>query len=154
MHPASGHTKAALYVLQYIHSTYDFGISFSSRNKKPIHMHLNQPDASDIEAFSDAVLPKKVQEHNLVTYSNDCWGLQIGNDIPHNIAIPLLKFITMSGAILYRMGGPILWKAIHQEQTFLSSSEAKIFATSKGAKLTVAVYNLADGFDIDGTPPH
>ena len=72
MHPASGLMKAALYVLQYNHSMHDSGISFSSRNKKPIHMYLHQPDASDIEAFSDAVPPKKGQEHRLTTFSDAC----------------------------------------------------------------------------------
>ena len=70
VHPASGHMKATLYVLQYIHSTHDFGIFFLSCNKKSIHMYLHQPDESDIEAFSDAVPPKKGQEHRMTTYSN------------------------------------------------------------------------------------
>ena len=58
----------------------------------------------------------------------------------------------MSGAILYRTGGPISWKAMLQDQTSLSLCEAKIYATSEGAKITAGVRNLADGFDIAGTP--
>ena len=88
----------------------------------------------------------------MTTYSDACWGSQIGNAIPHNIAIPLFKFRSMSGAILYRMGGPVSWKAIRQDQTALSSCEAEIFATSEGAKITVGVRNLADGFDMAGNP--
>ena len=58
---------------------------------------------------------------------------------------------SMSGASLYCMGGPILWKAIRQKQTSLSLCGAKICATRKGAKITVAVRNLADDFDMAGT---
>ena len=144
--------KAALYVLQYIYSTHNFGISFSFRNKQPIHVYRHQPDESDIEAFSDAVPPKKGQEHLMTTYSNACWVSQIGNAIPHNVEIPLFKFRSMSSAILYRMGGPISWKSMRQDQTSLSSCEAKIYATSESAKITVGVCNLADGFDIARTP--
>ena len=47
MYPAPGHMKAALYVLHYIHFTYDYGISFSSRTQEPIHVYLHHPDVSD-----------------------------------------------------------------------------------------------------------
>ena len=144
--------KAALYVLHYIHSTHDFGITFSSRPQQPIHMYLHQPDASDIEAFTDAVPLKKGREHHLITYIATYWGSQMGNAIPHGVTIPLFKFQNMSDDIFYRMGGHILWKAIHQEQTSLSSCEAKILATNKGGKITVAVRNLSNGFTLVGTP--
>ena len=36
--------------------------------------------------------------------------------------------------------------------TSLSSCEAKIRATSEGGKITVAVSNLTDGFDVAGAP--
>ena len=35
--PSSGHMKAALYVLHYIHSTHDCGISFSLNDRAPMH---------------------------------------------------------------------------------------------------------------------
>ena len=35
--PSPGHTEAALYVLHYIHSTVDYGISFTSEDTAPIH---------------------------------------------------------------------------------------------------------------------
>ena len=50
----------------------------------------------------------------------------------------------MSGAIVYRMGGPIAWKAIRQVKTSLSSCEAEIRATNEGVKLTMGVRHLAE----------
>ena len=38
IHPAPTHMKATLYVLHYIHSTHNFGISFSSRSQESIHV--------------------------------------------------------------------------------------------------------------------
>jgi hypothetical protein len=35
--PSVGHMKAALYTLHYIHSTYDYGISFTSDSVAPMH---------------------------------------------------------------------------------------------------------------------
>ena len=99
MHPAPSHIKAALYILHCIHSTYDFGIFFSSRSQEPIHMYLRQP------AFTNDVPPKKGREHHLITYSDACMCSQIGNAIPHGISIPLFKFRSISGAILYCKGG-------------------------------------------------
>ena len=78
-------------------------------------MYLHQPNASDVEALTNAVHPKKGREHHLTTYSDECWGSKIGNTITYGVAIPLFKFWSMIGAIIYRMGGPILWEAIHQK---------------------------------------
>ena len=144
--------KATLYVLHYIHSTHNYDISFSSYTHKPIHMYLHHPDALDTEAFTDGVPPKKGREHHLTTYSDACWGSQIGNATPHCVAIPLFKCQRMSDAILYRMRGPIAWKAICQELTSLSSCEAKIRSTSKGGSITIAVLNLSVGFTLAVAP--
>ena len=73
MHPAPGHMKAALYVLHYINSTHNFGISLPSRFQEPIHMFLHQLDAFDVKAFTNTVLSKKDREHYLTTYSDACW---------------------------------------------------------------------------------
>ena len=48
----------------------------------------------------------------------------------------------MSGAIIFRSGGPITWKTDRQERTSLSSCEAEIRATNMGSRLTVNVRNM------------
>ena len=58
----------------------------------------------------------------------------------------IFKFRSMSGGIVFRNGGPVGWLAERQEHTSLSSCEAEIRATNEGAKLTIALRNLADGF--------
>ena len=152
MHPAAGHMRAALYVLHYVHSTHDYGISFSSRDRQPLHTFLHHPDASDAEAYSDALPPKMGREHHLTTYSDANWGSQIGNSVRDGTLLPLFKFRSMSGALVIRMGGPLAWKAIRQDKTSLSSCEAEIRATNEGCKLTMAARNLAEGFTSAGTP--
>jgi len=62
----------------------------------------------------------------------------------------------MSGAIIFRQGGPIGWTAIRQEHTSLSSCEAEIRATNEVSKLLMGIRHLADavrdgGHDIADT---
>ena len=144
--PSPGHMKAALYALHYVHSTHDYGITFSSIQKSPIHCYLHFPDSSDVEAYSDALPPSPSQRSKLTTYSDACWGSQVGNAVKDGTYLPLFKFRSMSGAIVFRMGGPIAWKSVRQDKTSLSSCEAEIRATNEGGKLTVATRNLAVDF--------
>jgi len=58
----------------------------------------------------------------------------------------------MSGAIIFRSGGPIAWKSVRQEKTSLSSCEAEIRATNEASKLTVAIRNVASGMADLGYP--
>ena len=48
--PALGHMKAALYALHYIHSTHDYGISFTSALVAPVHCYEHFPPLTDAEA--------------------------------------------------------------------------------------------------------
>jgi hypothetical protein len=77
-----------------------------------------------------------------MTYSDACWGSQIGNAIREGIQLPLFKFCSMSGAIIFRSGGLITWKTEHQDCTSLSSCDAKIHATNMGSHLTINIRNM------------
>ena len=151
--PALGHWKAVLYVLHYIHSTHDYGISFTSEDKNPIHTYLHFPDSSDTEAYHDAVAPTPSNSHKLTTYSDACWGSQIGNAVKDGVPLQLFKCRSMSGAIIFRSGGPISWKSVRQDKTSLSSCEAEIRATNEASKLTVGLRNLARGMTHLGRYP-
>ena len=140
--PSRSHFNAALYVLQYIHSTIDYGFAFTSAEKAPLHTYMTFPHSSDTEAYTDALPPRTDQHHRLTTYSDACWGSQIGNAIREGIQLPLFKFRSMSGAIIFRSGGPITWKTDRQERTSLSSCDAEIRATNMGSRLTVGVRNM------------
>jgi len=150
--PSVGHWKAVLYVLHYIHSTHDYGISFTSEDKSPIHTYLHFPASSDTEAYDDAVAPTPSNSHKLTTYSDACWGSQIGNAVKDGVYLPLFKFRSMSGVIIFRSGGPIAWKSVRQDKTSLSSCEAEIRATNEASKLTVDLRNLAQGMESLGYP--
>ena len=58
----------------------------------------------------------------------------------------------MSGAIIFRSGGPIAWKSVRQDKTSLSSCEAEIRATNEASKLTVSIRNVASGMADLGYP--
>jgi hypothetical protein len=110
--PSHSHPSAAIYVLHYIHSTINYGFTFSSNAMVPLHTYMLFPHCSNTKAYVNAVPPKPGSYHRLTTYSDACWGLQIGKAIQAGIQLPLFKFRSMSGAILFCLGGgPITWKA-------------------------------------------
>jgi hypothetical protein len=113
---------------------------------------MSYPHASDTEAYMDALPPKTDQHHRLTTYSDACWGSQLGNAVQECIQLPLFKFRSMSGAIVMCHGGPISWKADQQDRTLLSSCEAEIRATNTGLRLTVNTQNMILSLSSLGCP--
>ena len=157
--PSKSHWNAALYVLHYIHSTINYGFTFTSNDRAPLHIFMSFPLPSDTEAYSNALPPSPDQHNCLSTYSNACWGSQLGNAVREGIQLPLFKFWSMSGAIVMRSVGPITWTADWQEHTALSSCDAEIRVTNMGSRLTVNTRNMISilfdlGYPILGcTPP-
>jgi len=152
--PSKSHWNIALYVLHYIHSTINYGFTFTSNERAPLHTFMSFPPPSDTEAYSDALPPSPDQHHRLSTYSDACWGSQLNNDIREGFKIPLFKFRIMSGVIGMRSGGPITWKADWQERTALSSCDAEIHATNMGSRLTVNTRNMISSLADFGYPIH
>ena len=140
--PAPGHMKAALYALHYIHSTFDYGISFTSDTLSPMHSYIHHPPSTDVEAYNDAIPPQPSTLPTISAYSDACWGSQIGNAVAEGTLLPLFKFRSMNGGIVFRNGGPIGWLGERQERTSLSSCEAEIRATSATSKKVVDFRNL------------
>ena len=140
--PSVGHMKAALYALHYIHSTHDYGISFTSDSVAPMHCYIHFPPSTDVEAYTDALPPTPTTSSTLSSYSDACWGSQIGNAVADGTLLPLFKFRSMSGGIVFRNGGPVGWLGERQEQTSLSSCEAEIRATNATSKKVVDFRNL------------
>jgi hypothetical protein len=150
--PLKSHWNAALYALHYIHSTINYGIMFTSAKQGPLHTYMSLPPSSDTEAYTDTIPPSKDRHHRLTTYSDACWGSQLGNAVRKGIQLPLFKFRSMSGAIVMRSGGPLAWKADRQERTTLSSYEAKIRATNMGAHLTINTRHMISSLSDFGYP--
>ena len=148
--PSLGHEQAAKYVLHYIHSTHDMGISFTSRGVRPMHAYVHFPHSSDLEAYKDAQPPVSERSHLLTTYSDACWGGQYGNVVKDGTPLELFKYRSMSGAIVFRCGGPIAWKVDRQDQTSLSSCEAEVRATNVASTETVGLRNLIESMIANG----
>jgi hypothetical protein len=120
--------KAAFYVLHYIHSTHDYVISFTSNNIVPMHSYIHFPSSSDTEAYDNAIPPKLRSLNTLLAYSGACWGSQLGSLVGDGTLLPLFKFRSMNGDIVFKNGGPIGWLSKRQDCTSLSSREAEIRA--------------------------
>jgi hypothetical protein len=129
-------------MLHYIHLTIDYGFTFTSAEKAPLHTYMTFPHSSNTKADKDALPPRTDQHHQLTTYRDSCWGSQISNAIQEGTQLPLFKFFSMSGAIIFRFGGLITWKSDCQDRTSLSSCKAKIRAINMGSCLTVNIRNM------------
>jgi hypothetical protein len=117
--PSVGHMKAALYALHYIHSTHDYGIAFTSDSVAPMHSYIHFPPSTDVKAYTNALPPTLVTSPTLSSYSDACWGSQIGNAVSDGTLLPLFKFRSMSGGIIFWNGGPVGWLGERQDCTLL-----------------------------------
>jgi hypothetical protein len=90
--PSTGHMKAALYALHYIHSTYNYGISFTSESKGPMHSFIHYPPLTNIEAYLDTTSPTVTNLSIPSSYGNACWGSQIGSAVADGMLLPLFEF--------------------------------------------------------------
>jgi hypothetical protein len=79
--PSRSHWNAALYALHYMHLKIDYGIVFTSAEQSPLHTYMSFPASLDTEAYTDAIPPSNNQHHCLTTYSDVCWGSQLGNAV-------------------------------------------------------------------------
>jgi hypothetical protein len=134
--------KAALYALHYIHSTHDYGISFTSEDMAPMHSYVHYPPLTNVEAYTDAILSTPTNSSTLLAYSDACGGSQIGSAVADGTLLPLFKFRSMNGSIVFKNGGPLGWLGEQQDRTSLSSCEAKLCATNTTSKKIVDFCNL------------
>jgi hypothetical protein len=148
--PSTGHLKAALYTLHYIHSMHDYGISFSSEDIARMHSFIRFPPSADVEAYKHAVPPNPVNSSTLSAYSNACWGSQIGSAVADGTLLPLFKFLSMNSSIIFCNGGPVGWIGECQECTSLSSCEAEIQATNATSEKVVDFCNLCRSISDSG----
>jgi hypothetical protein len=144
--------KAALYALHYIHFTFYFGISFTSDLVAPMHSCIHHPPSTEDEAYIDAAPPTPTTSPTISAYSDACWGSQIGSAVAEGTLLPLFKFCSMNGGIVFCNGGLIGWLGECQERTSLSSCEAEIRATSTMSKKVDYFRNLCPSISESGLP--
>jgi hypothetical protein len=134
--------KAALYAPHYIHSTHDYGISFTPDSVAPMHSYIHFPPSTNVEVYTDALPSTLTNSSTLSSYSDVCWGSQIGNAVADGTLLPLFKFRSMTGGLIFWTGGPVGWLGEHQDRTSLSSCEAEIWATNATSKKVVDFCNM------------
>ena len=99
-----------------------------------MHCYVHFPSSTDVEACSDAIPPTPATSSTLSSYSDACWGSQIASAVADGTLLPLFKFRSMSGSIIFWYSGPLGWLCECQDCTSLSSCEAKIRATNATLK--------------------
>ena len=117
-----------------------------------MYSYIHYRPSTDVEAYRDATPPKPHDSSTLTSYSDACWGSQLGNAVAEGTLFPLVKFRSMSGGIVFKNGGPLGWLSKRQERTSLSSCEAEIRATSATSKKVVDLRNLSLSFSESGFP--
>jgi hypothetical protein len=102
------------------------------------------------EASMDAAPPAPLTTPTISAYSDACWGSQLGNAVAEGTFLPLFKFCSMNGGIVFRNGGRIGWLGMQQERTSLSLCEAEICATNATYKKVVDFRNLCQSISDSG----
>ena len=108
-----------------------------------MHSYVHYPPSSEVEAYDDAIPPSLGSFNTLSAYSDACWGSQLGSSVADGTLLPLFKFRSMNGGIVFKNGGPIGWLGERQERTSISSCEAEIQATNATSKKVVDFCNLS-----------
>ena len=84
------------------------------------------------------------------SYSDANLGSQIGSAVRDGTLLPLFKFRSMSGGVVFQQGGPLSWTASRQDQTALNPGEAEICATNVASKSVVGMRHLAESVRLSG----
>jgi hypothetical protein len=117
-------------------------MSFTSKDLAPMSCFIHYPPSTDVEAYTDVIPPTAATFSTLSSYSDACWGSQIGSVVADGTLLPLFKFQSMSGGIDFKNVRPLGWLGNCQECTELSSCEAEIHATRATSPKVVNFRNL------------
>ncbi len=99
--------KSVLYTLHYIHMTYNYGITFTSDNIAPMHLHIHYPPSTDVEPYTDTIPPKLSTTHTISAYSNPCWGSQMAMQSWKALFYFSSSFALWTVALFSRMVAPL-----------------------------------------------
>lgn len=138
--PSAEHLDAAIYAVKYLHHRVEYGIAFHSSAQPTASGYIHFPFHHDLEAYSDALPPSAMEHNRLTSYSDACWGSQLGNVVHSELELELFKMRSMSGYVILRAGGPIAWSSVRQQRTSRSSCEAEIRATDECTKEVLSMH--------------
>ncbi|NDD64811.1 MAG: transposon Pol polyprotein [Acidobacteria bacterium] len=125
--PTSAHLDAARYVLRYLAGTRTHGLQFTS-------------DADSQTASYNHYPLTTTNTHLPVTHADANWGPQDASQPnPHTREqeLPPHHTRSISGHVVFLMGGPVIWHSKRQSITALSTTEAEIYATTEATKSLV-----------------
>ncbi len=108
-----------------------------------MHSYVHFPTSTDAEAYNDATPPTLGSSNTILAYSDVCWGSQLGILVADGTLLPLFKFRSMNGGIIFKNGGPIGWLGNRQNCTPFSSCKAEIHAACATSKKVVNFLDLS-----------
>ena len=112
-------------------STNEYGISFQSQSFSKTQAFNHFPPHHDKEAYTETTSPSLSECYQLTAFWNANWGGQFGSAVEYDTTLELSKFRSLLGFLIWRSGGPIVWKSIRQNQTALISCGSEIMATNE-----------------------
>jgi hypothetical protein len=124
--PSLGHLDAAIYVVQYLSTTKQLGLYFSSSHTQQLESFLHFPIALNLLLMADAN-----------------WGPQDASLGNTSMELPLFVLHSMS-AYYVDLFGPLHWISKCQQVTACSSAEAEMYATNKCVKFLLELVQLLD----------
>jgi hypothetical protein len=124
--PSTGHMDYALHVVDYLASTKEMGIYFTSRRQPKLESFLHFPVPSSILSMSEAK-----------------WGPQDASLSTSRTDLPLFVSRSMS-AYYIDLFGPLHWISKRQKVTAASSAEAEIYATDECVKFLLELDQILD----------
>ena len=110
------------------------------------------PSFSNAEAYSYTFPQSVSSSHPLSTYSDACWGSQMGHTVREGSFLPLFNNHSMSGKIFFWSDGFIAGPIVGLEKTSLSSCEAEICSTDEACKLRLTSHSLIQQLPATGYP--
>jgi hypothetical protein len=124
--PSTGHMDYALHVVNYLASTKEMGIYFTSHHQPKLESFIHFPVPSSILSMSDAN-----------------WGPQDASLSTSRTDFPL--FVSRSISAYYiDLFGPLHWISKCQKVTAASSAEAEIYATDECVKFLLKLNQILD----------
>jgi hypothetical protein len=117
--------------------------TFTSVNTAPMHSYIHFLPSTDTEAYNNTISPTLASSNTLLAYSDVCWSSQLSNSVADGTILPLFKFRSMNGGIIFKNGGPVGWLGKCQERMSLSSCEVETRATNATLKKVVDFRNLS-----------
>ena len=86
------------------------------------------------EAYIYVIPPSAKDFHNLTSHADAFWGSSVEGAVSHGMPMDMFNLSSIGSFVIFRSGGPLIWKYVRQDDTSQSFCEAEIRATNKCTK--------------------